>query len=784
MEINTIAALPCSERIAALKKQMLAEPRYATIEQARIVTKSYQATEGQPRCIQRARALQAALCEITIRIEPDERIVGNRTPGVRGGVVFPETGASWVDREFESLPTRPQDKFQVRPEDIREFREQILPYWKGRSLEDQVRQAVGPQVDAIAKVVKVNQKDHSQGHICPNTKKWLALGPAGIRDEAQAHLAAAVGKQHDFYESVIISMEGAISFIGRYAELAEQMYRETGRQNLAEVAQVCRKLAHSPAETYHEALQATWFLYVILQMEGNASSFSPGRMDQYLYPYFKASRAAGMTLGDALELTECLWLKFNQLVYLRNSNSAKYFAGFPIGFNVAIGGQNADGSDASNELSYLFLQAQSQLLLPQPNLSLRIYRNSPQELLEAATRVIGLGSGMPQVFNDEAVIPALKAHGVSHEDAMNYAIVGCVELTTHGNALAWSDAAMFNLLKALELTLNHGTDLLTGQKTGLDLGDLTTYKTFEALEAAFAKQIDYFSDRMVECVTEVEKMHEKLLPTPFLSAVIDDCLARGQDVTQGGAHYNFAGVQAIQVANVADSLAAIKQFVYDEKKLSAEELLHALQTNFEDAPLLRAMLVNKAPKYGNDIDWVDQLGSKWVNYFADGLKRYRNGRGGIYQMGLYTVSAHVPMGQNVGASADGRYAKDPLADGGVSAMYGRDRNGPTALLQSVAKLPFEKASNGTLLNMKFLPQFFQTETGVYKFTELLRAACALGISHIQFNVLREEELRAAQEKPENYRGLTVRVAGYTAYFTELARDLQDEIIARTTYESL
>ena len=491
-----------------------------------------------------------------------------------------------------------------------------------------------------------------------------------------------------------------------------------------------------------------------------------------------------MTFEDALELTECLWLKFNQLVYLRNSNSAKYFAGFPIGFNVAIGGQNADGSDASNELSYLFLQAQSQLLLPQPNLSLRIYKNSPQELLEAATRVIGLGSGMPQVFNDEAVIPALKAHGVSHEDAMNYAIVGCVELTTHGNALAWSDAAMFNLLKALELTLNHGTDLLTGQKTGLDLGDLTTYKTFEALEAAFAKQIDYFSDRMVECVTEVEKMHEKLLPTPFLSAVIDDCLAKGQDVTQGGAHYNFAGVQAIQVANVADSLAAIKQFVYDEKKLSAEELLHALQTNFEDAPLLRAMLVNKAPKYGNDIDCVDQLGSKWVNYFADGLKKYRNGRGGIYQMGLYTVSAHVPMGQNVGASADGRYAKDPLADGGVSAMYGRDHNGPTALLQSVAKLPFEKASNGTLLNMKFLPQFFQTNTGVYKFSQLLRAVCRLGISHIQFNVLREADLRAAQEKPEDYRGLTVRVAGYTAYFTELARDLQDEIIARTTYESL
>ena len=397
--------------------------------------------------------------------------------------------------------------------------------------------------------------------------------------------------------------------------------------------------------------------------------------------------------------------------------------------------------------------------------------------------MIGQGSGMPQVFNDEAVIPALECHGVSHEDAVNYAIVGCVELTTHGNALAWSDAAMFNLLKVLELTINHGVDLLTGAQTGLDLGDLTTYETFADLEAAYAKQIDYFSDRMVECVTKVETMHEKLLPTPFLSSVIDDCIAKGQDVTQGGAHYNFAGVQAIQVANVADSLAAIKQLVYDEKRIGAGELLHALQNNFKGDPLLHAMLLNKVPKYGNDVEWVDELGVKWVNYFADGLKKYRNGRGGIYQMGLYTVSAHVPMGQNVGASADGRFAKDPLADGGVSAMYGRDRQGPTALLQSVSRLPFAKASNGTLLNMKFLPQFFKTDAGIRKFTDLLRAVCALGISHIQFNVLNEADLRAAQKNPDEFRSLTVRVAGYTAYFTELAHDLQDEIIERTTYES-
>ena len=782
--IQEIAAIGKFAHIEALKEKMLAEPRYVSIEQARIITRVYRATEGEPSCIRRAKALKASLEEMQIRIEPQEQIVGNRTAGVRSGVVFPETGASWVDREFETLPTRPQDRFNIRTEDVEEFRRDILPYWKGRSLEDRVRAAAGEEVDAIAKVVKINQKDHSQGHICPNTKKWLQLGPAGIRREAEAHMERATEDQKDFYRSTCLVMEGAQNFMRRYADLAEEMYAAQGGENLREVARICRKLAEESPATYHEALQLTWFLYVILQMEGNASSYSPGRMDQYLYPYFLRSRAQGMTLEEALELTEGLWHKFNQIVYLRNSNSAKYFAGFPIGFNVAIGGQNLDGSDASNELSYLFLQAQAHLLLPQPNLSLRVFKNSPEELLEAASRVIGMGSGIPQVFNDESVIPALEAHGVSHEDAVNYAIVGCVELTTHGNSLGWSDAAMFNLVKALELTLTGGVDLLTGKKIGPDLGNLTTYATYGELEAAFAQMIDGYMDRMVDAIAVVDRIHAEVLPTPFLSAVIDDCMALGKDVTLGGAHYNFAGVQAIQVANIADSLEAIRKLVYEEKSVSAQQLLDALRSDFKDDELLRTRLIRRAPKYGNDIPEVDEIGAKWARYFGDRLKLYRNRRGGIYQMGLYTVSAHVPMGQNVGASADGRHARDPLADGGVSAMYGRDVQGPTALLQSVSKLPFEMVSNGSLLNMKFLPQFFRTQTGIEKFAGFLRAFCRLGISHIQFNVLNEADLRAAQREPEKYRGLTVRVAGYTAYFTELAPDLQEEIIARTSYEAV
>ena len=520
--VREIANLGKSSRIEALKEKMLSEPRYVSIEQARIITQVYRETQGEPACIRRAKALKASLEQIQIRIEPEEQIVGNRTPGVRSGVVFPETGASWIDREFETLPTRRQDRFNIRTEDVEEFRRDILPYWQGKSLEDRVRAEIGSEVDAMAKVVKINQKDHSQGHICPNTKKWLEMGPAGILGEAQQHLQLADGRARDFYQSICLVMEGAQNFMRRYGELAAKMYAEQGSANLREVARICKKLADEPAQTYHEALQMTWFLYVILQMEGNASSFSPGRMDRFLYPYFLKSRSDGMTLEAALELTEGLWLKFNQIVYLRNSNSAKYFAGFPIGFNVAIGGQNADGSDAANELSYLFLQAQSHLLLPQPNLSLRMHRNSPQELLEAASRCIALGSGLPQIFNDESVIPALEAHGVSHEDAMNYAIVGCVELTTHGNALGWSDAAMFNLMKALELTLNGGVDLLTGKQTGPNLGDLSGYVSYEELEAAFARMIELYMDRMADAIAQMDRIHAEVLPTPFLSAVIDE----------------------------------------------------------------------------------------------------------------------------------------------------------------------------------------------------------------------------------------------------------------------
>ncbi len=771
------------ERIAKLKARLYEEERYLSIEQARIVTQVYRQNEGTPLCLLRPLALKETLERINIRIDAGELIVGNRTAGIRGGVVFPESGLGWVDKEIDSIHIREQDRFNVRAEDIAEFRQDILPFWHGRTLEDILDERIGDEMRAIGKVAKINQTDHAQGHICPNTEKWLKMGPAGLLDEAR-EMAARSPEKADFYTGVAYAMSGAVSFMRRYARLAEEIKNSHGYSTaeMEEIAQVCAALAERPAETFREALQSLWFLFVLLQAESNASSFSPGRMDQYLWRYYVNDIKSGaLTREEALELIEALYIKFNEIVYMRSAAGAKYFAGFPIGFNIAIGGQDGSGADASNELSFLFLDAQEALGLPQPNLSARVFRGSSAEFLTRCAQVIGRGSGMPQLFNDEAVVPALMRKGIAEADARNYAIVGCVELTTMGNNLGWSDAAMFNLVKALELALNDGVCLLSGEQMGAKTGTLLQQDSYEAVERALAAQVDFFFDRMIKCCDVVDRAHAEILPSPLLSSVIDGCMEKGVDVTAGGALYNLSGIQLIQCANVADSLAALKYLVYDEKQVSREELFAALKNNFENHELLRLRLLNKAPKYGNDVEWVDETAHKWVKYFADMLDKPVNARGGIYHAGLYTVSAHVPMGQNVGATADGRFAREPLADGGMSAVYGRDMKGPTALLKSVSRVDSSLGSNGTLLNMKFLPVFFATEEGIRKFVNLIRAFVELKIGHVQFNVVNEAELLAAQEQPEKYKSLTIRVAGYTAYFTELAPDLQNEIIARTCY---
>jgi formate C-acetyltransferase len=784
---------PIPPRLARLKAATLAEPRRVSVEQARIITASYRQTEGLPAILRRAEAFRECCRQMPIRVDPDELIVGNRTPGIRAGVVFPEASVAWIERELDSLPTRPQDPFAADAETKRVIREEIVPAWKGRTLEDTIYGRFDAEITDAARAVKINQRDHAQGHIIPDLRRWLALGPAGIQAEAVA------GKT-DLHRAVVIAMDGARTWYRRYAEAAaerEGVPLRSGSASASAVAAICSRLADHPPQTFHEAVQATWMLFVLLHLESNASSFSLGRLDQVLWPFYEREPDK----ARAAELIGALFIKCNQIVYLRNAHSAEYFAGFPIGFNIAIGGVNEAGKDATNELSYLFLQAQSWLLLPQPNLSARLHAGSPPEFLAEVTRVIGQGSGMPQVFNDEAVIPALQRRGISERDARDYAVVGCVELSTQGNLLGWSDAAMFNLVKALELALNDGVCLLTGQRMGPATGTLADHATFADVERAFTRQLEHFLGVMFRACAIVEQVHAEKLPSPFLSAVIDGCLERGVDVTAGGARYNLSGIQAIQAANIADALAVLKWCYGTPPSVAATslakstatateggvpainrvELLAALRANWAGHEDLRRQVMECVPKFGNDVPWVDKLAGKWTQWFADQLTTRRNWRGGPYHMGLYTVSAHMPMGRNCGASPDGRRAGEPLADGGVSPMTGRDARGPTAVLQSVARLPFGEASNGTLLNMKFLPQMFANEQGRDKFAALLRGWCRLGITHAQFNVLRREDLLAAKRDPEKYRHLIVRVAGYSAYFVELAGDLQDEIIARTAF---
>ena len=457
-----------SDRIANLNEKMQMRPRYLSVEQAHIITQSYKANKDKPVIFKRAWALHDALCGIAIEIDPSELIVGNRAVGSKTGIVFPESGVSWVHNEIDALPTRSQDKFLVNDKDKGEFVKEIYPFWKGKTLEDEIYAEIGDELDLYSSVVKINQKDHAQGHICPNVEEWLRYGPAGLKAQVDEKAAVASGAQKVFYEAVSITLDGACRFIERYAVLAQDIASKEPDPGLAaslkKVAENCRKLSRCAPETYYEAIQAVWFLFVLLQAESNASSFSPGRLDQILYPYYENDKKHNrIDTARALEIMEAVWIKFNEIVYMRNTNSAAYFAGFPIGFNIIVGGQHEDGSDATNELSYIILKAQQHLRLPQPNLSVRVYKNSPEMFIRRCVDVIRLGTGMPQIFNDESIIPALEEIGIEHADAMNYAVTGCVEITSVGNDLGWSDAAMVNMVKILELTLNNGVCMQTGR---------------------------------------------------------------------------------------------------------------------------------------------------------------------------------------------------------------------------------------------------------------------------------------------------------------------------------
>ncbi|HWR06187.1 glycyl radical protein [Sporomusa sp.] len=783
-----------SSRAGLLKDRLLSITPEICYERAELITESYKETEGMPVILRRAKALEKILAKMVIRIQPDELIVGNHTPKPRSSPIFPEFSFAWIEAEFDRLAQRAGDVFLISDE-CKEKLSAVFKYWQGKTTQEYASNlmpadAKAAQANGVFTVG--NYFFLGVGHICVDYGMVLQKGYLGIKaDVLKEKLTLDLTnpadlKKSQFLQAVEIACDAAISFAARFAAEAEkQAQAETNdqrKQELLAIAANCRKVPANPAQTFYESLQSFWFVQLIIQLESNGHSISPGRFDIYMYPYYKKDIMSGkLTPEQAMELIECLWVKFNEINKVRDEASTKAFGGYPMFQNLIVGGQTADGRDSTNELSYLCLEATENVRLPQPSLSIRFHQGTPQKFLIKSSAVAALGLGMPAMYNDHVIIPSLAARGVSLEDARDYCVIGCVEPQKGGKTEGWHDAAFFSLAKCLELALNDGIDPVTGVQLGLKTGTLATMATFDKVMDAYRNQIEYFVKLLVISNNCCDIAHGSICPLPLLSSMVQDCVAKGKSLQEGGAHYNFTGPQGVGVANVGDALVALKKLVYGEKIVSRATLADALNKNWAGYETERQIMLNQAPKFGNDDDAADELARLAARIYCEEVEKYTNPRGGQFQAGLYPVSANVPLGAVVGALPDGRLAGTPLADG-VSPVSGRDIKGPTAAAKSVAKLDHEIASNGTLFNQKFLPNALKGETGLGNLAALIRSYFSLGGLHVQFNVISKETLEDAQRNPEQYRSLVVRVAGYSAFFTSLDRSLQEDIIARTEHD--
>ncbi|MDF3829604.1 MULTISPECIES: formate C-acetyltransferase [unclassified Pseudocitrobacter] len=763
-----------THRIQRLKDALFAHPREISLERALLYTESHRQTEGEPVIVRRAKATAHILDNVAISIRDDELIAGNRTIKPRAGIMSPEMDPYWLLKELDQFPTRPQDRFAISDADKRCYREELFPYWEKRSMKDfingqmtdEVKTAVGTQI------FSVNQTDKGQGHIIIDYPRLLNNGLAALVSEIKAHCTQQ--PENHFYAAVLIVLEAAQRHILRYAVLAETLAvtcpDATRRQELLSIAATSRHNAEQRPEDFHQACQLFWYMNIILQYESNASSISLGRFDQYMLPFWQASLNRGVDAQTLRELLESLWVKCNDIVLLRSTSSARYFAGFPTGYTALLGGLTENGRSAVNALSFMCLDAYQSVRLPQPNLGVRVNELIDRPFLRKTAETIRLGTGIPQIFNDEVVVPAFLNRGVSLEDARDYAVVGCVELSIPGRTYGLHDIAMFNLLKVMEIVLHENE----GNST-ID---------WESLQAQIRDKIRHYIKLMVEGSNICDIGHRDWAPVPLLSSFVSDCLINGKDITEGGARYNFSGVQGIGIANLSDSLHALKGMVFDQQRMRFDELLAVLKANFEtpEGKEVRARLINRFEKYGNDIDEVDNISADLLRFYCKEVEKYRNPRGGQFTPGSYTVSAHVPLGSVVGATPDGRFAREQLADGGLSPMLGQDCQGPTAVLKSVSKLDNYLLSNGTLLNVKFTPATLEGEGGLNKLSDFLLAFTKLKLQHVQFNVVNADMLREAQQRPQDFAGLVVRVAGYSAFFVELSKEIQDDIIRRTAHQ--
>jgi pyruvate formate-lyase/glycerol dehydratase family glycyl radical enzyme len=791
-----------ADRIAELKKRNLEVEQEICVERARYFTESLRGTEAQPLVIRRARALAGVLEKMSLFIEPGELLAGHQASRLRAAPVFPEFAVDWIQQEIDELPNSPADRFLVRPE-VREELLEICRWWKGKTvqdrclatLEEEVREAY--RIGALSATGNMTSGD---GHIMLDFPKVLEAGLAGIDREAGEALAAldpsdpASVRRRSLLTAVRLVLAGVIRFAVRHAELAERLAREEAdpgrRGELERMARACRRVPALPPESFQEAVQSVWFVHLVSQIESNGHSMSLGRLDQYLYPYYlRDTREGRLSRDRAEELLASLWIMLFGVTKARPWAHTRFSAGGPTYQNLTLGGVDARGEDAGNELTWVCLDSVARTRLPQPNVSVRCHGGTPAALLGRCVEVIALGFGMPALHNDELMIPSLLARGVSLEDARGYAIVGCIEPIIPGKQGYRSAGMSFtNFPKILELALNGGRDPRTGVRLRPAEGSLAGFRSFEEVLQAFAVQMRHFVGLRLAGEYAIDAAIEELVPEPFCASLVQDCIRRGRTPKEGGAVYDLVTGPETGVTNVANSLAAIRELVFERAVLTGAQLAQALDSDFagQEGEQIRQLLRNKAPKFGNDEDEVDLLAHEVYMIFIRELEKYRTARHGRGPIGCLnipctaTISANVPSGLCVGASAEGRRAGEPLAEG-CSPYHGTDRKGPTAVIHSVAKMPNMLITGGNLLNQRLAPGCLATAEGRGKLQALVRSFFQQKGWHIQFNAVSAETLRAAQREPERYRDLVVRVAGYSALFNNLEPATQEDIIARTEH---
>ncbi len=782
------------DRIQRMKDEFLKVKPSISIHRAKATTEVYKKNPTMPVKLLRAKSFYRACETIPIYIGKDELIVGHPSGKQRAGVFCPEISWRWLEAELDTCHKRRQDPYIIEEDDKKVLREEIFPFWKGRSVDEKVYS----QLDEIgilpltleSGIIDAELKStNGAGEYPPGYANILIKkGFNGIKAEAEASLEKYDFSKPDdvesiyFLKSVIIAADAMIMLGKRYSELAKRLAEEESdpkrKDELETIAKVCDRIPGNAPETFHEALQMIWFGQVASFLEENAPSYSPGRVDQYLYPLFENEMESGaLDQNDAADLMYCFLLKLNEIPWILNEFASMYYAGYMAFQNVVVGGQKKDGGDATNDLSMLILECSRHLMMYQPSLAARVHNNTPQEFLNKIADVVKTGIGFPAIHFDDTVIKMLLSYGVDIKDARDYCMVGCVEPGISGKLYQWSAVCLTNFPIAVEFALTNGVQLVSGKKLGLETGDPRTFETFEVFEDAVKKQMANLIKISAIVTVITQQVHRDNLPKPIVSSLVEGCVESGKEVMVGGAKYNSGpGIIIAGTGDYANSMAAVKKLVFDDQVVTMDVLCDSLEKNFENSAEIHKLCVD-APKYGNDDDYADIFAKEIIDFASVEIKSY-NGLNSPMALGTLPVSSHVPQGLVVGALPSGRKSTLPLADG-ISPAQGTDTQGPTSVIKSLDKINQEVSTVGVLHNMKLDPSMLANAKGYANFSALLRTNCQLGGGQIQFNCVNQEKLIEAQKKPDDYRDLMVRVAGYSAFFVELCTDIQDEIISRS-----